>query len=317
MKNEVTQSLTKIGSFFYPEAINQTASEIDILFYVILTLSTILFIGLTIASVIFLLKPRKSEVKQVTHLDSLEITWTVIPTIIVMIVFYWGFTDYLKLQIPKSSNMEIIVRAQKWFFSFEYPNGYVSTNDLVIPKNTNVKLIMSSKDVLHGFFIPNLRIKRDMIPNRYTAMNIESEKTGKFQIFCTEYCGTSHSTMLANLIVKTQDEYQDWLQTAGNANAGLSLPELGKKLYVDKGCNACHSVDGSNMIGPTWKNLYMKKRVFTSGNSESADENYLRESIIYPNKKIVKGYSPVMPSYAGLLSDRELDAIIEYIKTIK
>ena len=317
MIKDKTNSLTKTGDLFYPEAINQIASQVDYLFYFILILSTILFIGLIIASILFILKPRKKDIKQLTHMNSLELAWTIIPTIIVMFIFVWGFKDYLRLQVPSASNIEIKVSAQKWFFVFEYPNGFKSSNDLIIPEKTNIKLIMNSKDVLHGFFIPNMRIKRDVIPNRYTVMTIQSDKTGKYQIFCTEYCGTQHSQMLANLIVKTKENYNNWLLTAGNIDKNLKPEKLGEKLYTDKGCAACHSIDGSNMIGPTWKNLYNKKREFTNSTNTIADENYLRESIVYPGKKIVKGYNNVMPSYAGLLSDDEIDAIISYIKTLK
>ena len=318
MKNEIgTENLVKGGGLFYPEAINSVAKDVDLLFYFIFALSVIVFVGLVVATVYFLIKPRQKPTKHLTHSNTLEITWTVIPTILVMIIFFWGFKDYLRLQVPHSNALEIKVTGKKWLWEFVYPNGYTSVNELVIPEGRSIKLLMSAADVLHSFYVPNMRVKRDLIPNRYSALTLYSEKRGTYTIFCTEYCGDGHSIMLANLIVKGEDEYQEWIASAGSADDDLPLDELGKKLYTNKGCNACHSLDGSQMVGPTWKGLYKKSRPFTDGSSAIADENYIRESIVYPYKKIVKGYYANMPSYAGLLSDREIDAIIAYIKTLK
>ena len=317
--NSATKSLTKSGTFFYPEAISTYASQADTLYYFIYYLSIIFFIGLIIGSTLLIRSSLKDNTnkKHVIHNHILEAVWTIIPAILVGVIFYWGTKDYIKTHVAPGNAMEIHVLGEKWQWRFQYPNGTTTLNELVVPLNRPVKLIMSSKDVLHSLFIPNLRVKRDLIPNKYTSLWFNANKLGRYQIFCTEYCGDAHSNMLAVLDVRPQAAFESWLESGGGADKNISLPELGKKLFTAKGCNACHSLDGSEMIGPTWKGLYGKKRAFTNGQSELAKENYLREAIVLPQKTIVVGYSPVMPSYKGLLKDRDLAGIIEYIKSLK
>lgn len=323
------ESLIKNGSLFLPGAANKLASEVDTLFYFIVILSTLIFIGIIAVTIYFLKKYKRTEKnkvasEQLIHNNVMEITWTVIPFILVMIIFFWSYSDYLKLTIPREGALEIKVQGRQWDWFFQHPEtGEMIQNKLVVPVNTAIKLTMISTDVLHSFYLPNFRIKRDLIPNRYTRLWFKSEKIGSFQIFCTEYCGNEHSNMLAVLEVLSEDDYQKWLKESKKEDTTTPLPILGKKLYEDKSCNTCHSIDGTNagMIGPTWKGLFGKKREFTDGTSAIAEENYIRESIVNPKKKIVKdgsrSYPPVMNTYQGLLSDREFDAIIEFIKTLK
>lgn len=316
-----TQTLIGSGSLFLPEGISAMTKSPDALFAFIFYLSLILFVGILYTLFRFVKKykataenPKAS--KQVTHNNVIEVIWTVIPTIIVLFIFYWGYTDFIKMKTPPGEALEIHVVGKKWLWQFQYPNGKQTIGELVVPKDVPVRLIMSSEDVIHSFFLPNLRMKRDVLPGRYTTIWFNAEKLGNFTIFCTEYCGDAHSNMLAVLQVKTMDDYNAWLESGG-ADEDTPLPELGKKLYTAKGCNACHSVDGVSGVGPTWQGVFGKTRDFTDGTSAVADENYLRTSIVNPNDKIAAGYAPVMPAYAGILSDREINAIIEYIKTIK
>ena len=232
-----------------------------------------------------------------------------------MVIFWWGFKEYLLMRSTPPNAIEIYVSGKKWFWEFTYPNGKKTIDELVVPVNQPVKLILSSTDVLHSFFIPNLRVKRDVIPNRYTILSFETDQLGNYHVFCTEYCGDQHSNMLAVLKVKTPNDYNAFLK-AVDFDDSIPLSEAGKQIYTKKGCNACHSIDGTNMVGPTWVNLYKKNREFTDGSNGNADEAYLKESILYPQRKIVSGYQPVMPSYKGLLVDKEIDAIIEYIKEL-
>lgn len=318
---EIIDSLTKKGSFYLPENISETLTQFDVLFYVIFWLSVAFFIGLLLFGIYFGIasrrkKPDQLATKQITHNVKLEVIWTVIPTLIVMIIFWWGFKEYLVMRSTPPNAIEVYVSGKKWFWEFTYPNGKKTVDELVVPINQPVKLIMSSTDVLHSFFIPNLRVKRDVIPNRYTILSFEANKLGQYNVFCTEYCGDQHSSMLAVLKVESASDYESFLK-AVDFDDSIPLSEAGKQLYTKKGCNACHSVDGTEMVGPTWKALYGQKRVFTDGTSAEADAIYLKESILYPQRKIVKGYQPVMPSYQGLLADKEIDALIEYIKELK
>lgn len=189
-------------------------------------------------------------------------------------------------------------------------------NEVVVPVNTPIKFLMTADDVLHSMFIPNMRVKKDIIPNHYTRLWFEATRTGTFQMFCTEYCGDGHSNMLATLTVLSHSEYQSWLQSSGG-DEDLPLRELGQKLYTSKACNTCHSLDGSVKTGPSWKGIFSADRALGDGSSVKIDENYIRESIVNPQAKVVKGFAPVMPTYKGLLSDREINGLIEYIKTLK
>ena len=314
-------SLVDYGTTWLPGSYSTLSEIVDVQFNAILWLSVFGTIGITLVTLYFCLKYKRTEKnqvaeKQIDHNLTVEVIWTVIPLIIVMGIFYWGFRDYLRLMVAPEDAMEIRVTGEKWRWYFEYPGtDKRPSDDLVVPVGQAVKLVMSSKDVLHSFFIPNFRVKRDVQPNRYSHLWFEATKLGTFQIFCTEYCGAQHSNMDAKLIVMSRSDFEDWKEAGEDTET--PLPILGKRLYKSKACNACHSIDGSRVIGPTWKNAYGAMRELESGESVLIDDNYLRESIVYPANKIAKGYPNVMNSYAGLLSDREINALIEYIKTLK
>ena len=318
----VNESLVDNGSFYLPGSYSTYSDNVDVLFYVIFFLSVFIAALMFAATLIFLFKYRKRKdnmfaKKQLVHSNLLEFTWTFIPFVIVMIIFYWGFKDYLELTVAPEDAIEIRVTGVKWYWSFAYPEeGAESTGELYVPVNQPVKLVMSSKDVLHSFFIPNFRIKRDVLPNRYSNLWFEATKEGSFQIFCTEYCGDSHSNMLANLHVVSQAEYKEKMEELAMGD-DLPLDKLGEKLYKKAGCFSCHSIDGSAMVGPSWYQLYGAPRRQSDGSMGIADDNYIRESIVYPQRVIVDGYPNVMNSYAGILDDNELNALIEYIKTLK
>jgi cytochrome c oxidase subunit II len=317
---ETIKSLLQSGTLYLPENISNASKQFDALFYVIFFLSLVFFIGLIALSIYFIIEgkrgpKRQKATKQIIHNVKLEAIWTIIPTIIVMIIFVWGFKEYIKTRQVPSNAVEIYVSGKKWFWEFTYPNGKKTIDELVVPLGQPIKLIMSSTDVLHSFFIPNLRTKKDVIPNRYTVLWFQVDKPGKYHIFCTEYCGDGHSVMNATLEAVNIDGYMAFLKKK-DFDKDAPLNEIGKQLYSKKGCNACHSIDGSKMVGPTWKGIYNEKRAFTDGTSLNAGHEYLKESILYPQKKIVSGYQPVMPSYQGLLEDIEINAIIEYIKEL-
>jgi cytochrome c oxidase subunit II len=251
-----------------------------------------------------------------THNTTLEITWTIIPLFLVIMIFFWGFKGYLAASTPPGDATEIQVTAQKWNWTFEYPDGNRAINELHIPLGKPVKFIMSSQDVIHDFFVPDMRVKHDILPNRYTEVWFTPTVPGKHHVECAEYCGKGHSDMAATIYVDTPKDYDKWLETGG-VDPNMPLPQMGALLYQTKGCATCHSIDGTRGTGPSWKGVYGSSQQLSDGTSVMADENYIRESILVPGAKVVKGYDNVMPVFQGLLRDREVNALIAYIKTLK
>tara|TARA_Y100001970_G_scaffold28400_1_gene34750 strand:- start:1214 stop:2188 length:975 start_codon:yes stop_codon:yes gene_type:complete len=314
-----------LTEFFFPKQVSTFASDIDNLFYFIFYSSLVLFLIVVIGMVYLSIKyrARKDEPLRLTsskdHSNLLESLFFIIPLILVSITFVWGIRSYLKMVIVPDDAIEIKVTGVSWFWTFDYPDGGQTLNELVVPSNTPVKLVLSSKDVLHSFFIPVMRSKMDCLPNRYNVMWFDATKEGVYDIFCTEYCGTGHSAMGAQVIVMKPAQYEEWASELGADDDSIPLDELGARLYTQKACNTCHTEDGSALVGPSFlqtSQMYEQERVFDDGTSSVIDDNYVRSSILEPQTQIVAGYQGVMPTYQGLLNDRELDALIAYIKSL-
>jgi cytochrome c oxidase subunit 2 len=246
----------------------------------------------------------------------LEAAWIIIPSLIVLVIFVWGFQGYMRMHVVPANAMEVKVTGQKWFWSFQYPEGATSTNELVVPVDTPVRLLMSSQDVIHSFYVPAFRMKKDVLPNRYQVAWFEAEREGVYDLFCAEYCGTSHSEMVGKVRVLSYPEYQAWLEENALSGEGMTPREFGAKLYNAKACNTCHSVDGSPGNGPTFLGAFGKEEEMADGSTVVVDENYIRESILNPKSRVVAGYQPIMPTYQGMLTDREVDALVAYIKSL-
>jgi len=247
----------------------------------------------------------------------LEVTWVVIPTLLVLVIFVWGFRGYLRLSIVPAEAYEVKVNGQKWFWSFDYAEGAAVVNEMVVPVGRNVKLLLSSKDVIHSFFVPAFRIKKDVLPNRYSIAWFHATQVGEYDLYCTEYCGSKHSAMLGKVKVVGEREFADWLDAASSAGEGMTPEEYGAKLYQSKACYTCHSLDGSPGNGPTFKGIFGHDVKLADGRSVMVDENYIRESILTPTAKVVAGFQPIMPTYQGLLKDREIDALVAFLKGLK
>jgi cytochrome c oxidase subunit 2 len=232
-------------------------------------------------------------------------------------LFWIGLQGYLDTQVAPGDAMEIRVTGAKWLWTFTYPTGYTTTGELRIPKGKPVKIILSAKDVIHSFYIPEFRVKKDAIPGAYTTLWFEATRTGETVLECTEYCGTGHSDMLAKVIMMEQTAFDQWLDDASNEGKNLAPADYGKLLYTKAACNTCHSLDGTKVVGPTFKGLFGRSEDITGGAKVTADENYIRESILVPTAKVVNGFPPVMPAFQGVLNDKQIDALIAYIKTIK
>lgn len=309
------------STLFMPPQSSTIASEVDALFYFIFYTAVVLFAIVVGATIFFIVRYRRRGEYTTTsgkaHNTLLEIVWTVIPTILVVIVFIGGFKGYMRMNVLPKDAIEIKATGQTWFWTFDYPEGINSVNELVIPVGKPVKLLLSSKDVVHSFYVPDFRTKMDVLPNRYTITWFEATDTGKYDLYCTEFCGTGHSEMIGKVTVVTALEYDAWVEAGSGAIEGESMRDYGARLYASKACNTCHSVDGTPGVAPSFKGLYGRIEVFADGSSLTADENYMRESILDPNAKVVQGFGPVMPTFQGILKDRDIDALIEFIKSVE
>jgi len=269
--------------------------------------------------VLFIVKYRKRPGHEVqpspSHHTGLELFWTVIPIFLVIGLFWKGYSTYLEMIVPPRNAYEVQVTGQKWNWLYTYPNGYVGA-ELHTEVGRPTTLIMSSEDVIHSFYVPAFRIKRDVMPGRYSKIWFEANQPGEYDVFCAEYCGTSHSTMLSKVVVHPEGEFEPWLEEASDFLSRMPPAEAGQMLYSTRGCPQCHSIDGSSGIGPTFQGLFGSEEALTTGDTVTVDENYVRESILEPQAKVTAGYDPVMPTYRGRLKDEEIGAIIEFLKTI-
>jgi cytochrome c oxidase subunit II len=305
------------GSFWMPPQASTIAPDVDWLFNVIMGICIFFFLLILVLTVGFAWKYRYREGKPMLeapkHNTALELTWTFIPTVIVVMIFFYGFKGFIKMAVPPQDPYEVVVSARMWSYTFRYPNGHVD-NELHVPAGEPVQIVLTSDDVIHGFYIPVFRIKKDDVPGRYNKIWVNPNVLGTYDIFCTQYCGQGHSTMRSHVIVQTQDDFNAWLKSASNLN--LPPPEMGKYIWQTRGCNQCHSTDGTPGRAPTWKDVFGSTITFKDGTSQVADEDYLHGVIEHPNSKPIPGFDPIMPPTAGLLSDKDIDNVIAYIKTL-
>ena len=305
---------------YMPEQASTWAERVDWMNNFITYVSVFCTVAITGAMLYFAWKYRRrpghETSEYITHDATLETVWTAVPTLVCIFVFYYGFALYREMREPPANSIEIAVTGYKWGWDYTYPNGKQAGKDLVVPVGEPVRLIMKSKDVLHSFFIPAMRVKEDVIASEYHHLWFQATKTGEFHIFCTEYCGTGHSGMLGTLKVVSMQEYLDYINDRSKEE--LSPEQKGAKLYTERGCNACHTLDGTKLIGPSFKGTFGTPVEFDDGTTATHDENYLRESILYSQKHIVKGYQKgLMPSFEGQLKDDDVLALIAFIKAQK
>lgn len=314
----------------------------DTLYWFLFWLSVFFFVLVIGGMLYFAFAYRASKGRKTKYIvdhHALEAFWTIVPTILLLVIFGWGWGVYKKMVTPPTDAMEIRVIGKQWNWTFQYDDGRTEVAKLVVPLGKPIKLLMSSTDVLHSFFIPNFRVKQDVVPGMYTSVWFEPKIPGSHQVFCTEYCGTTHSGMLAIVEVLEPAQYELWKagkpyeltgvktpsadllaaaqSSARLENAHLPLPDQGAKLVQTKGCVACHSVDGTAKIGPSYKGIFGKEVEHTDGTKVTVDENYIRESITKPQAKVVKGFNPVMPPYTKeMIGEEDMNAIVAYIKSL-
>ena len=314
-------------NFWFPEQASTVAGGIDAVFYFILWVSTISFVGVVGVTLWFAWKyrarPGHSAVKTSSHDNTLEVTWTILPTILVAGMFWVGFKGFLDLRNAPEGSYQVNVTAQKWSWDFQYPNGHTSP-ELHGWVGQPTRLLMSSTDVLHSLYLPSFRVKQDIVPGRYTSLWYEATKPGVYNLFCTEYCGDEHSSMITTCVIhESKEAFDAWMEVDSDiiGNAG-SLVEAGEILYRRKGCTQCHLPTAETVQGPgflvaseAWRDG--TELPLDGGGSVIPDENYLRESILVPGAQIRDGFKGVnMPAYQGRIKDDELGAIILYIQSL-
>lgn len=308
------------GTYWLPPAANKDAKGPDDLFIWVLGLSAFFFVAITACVVYFVIKyrhkPGRKPEPSPSHNDVLEITWTVIPTIIAVILFVYGWRSYISLtSIPETRpENQIAVTAQKWNWSFRYYNG-VEDNVLHVPVDQPVKLTMTSTDVLHSFFVPVFRVKQDIVPRRFTYVWFWPTRTGVYRLYCTEYCGKDHSLMKTKVVVHSAGNYERYLSEAFGKQMSLSGAALGESVYKKKGCEGCHTLDGSVKLGPSFKGVWGTDVKLGDGSTVKFDEAYVRNSIQSPQGQSRPGFPPSMPVIP--LSDKEIEGVAEFIKAQK
>jgi len=334
----VTEALANNG---LPQQGSEYATRFDSLYSFLIWVSIFFFAIVVVGMIVFAIKFRNRpgwKAKNIHGHTLLEIFWTAVPTVLLLAIFGWGWMLYRDLRAFPTDAMEIKVIGKQWLWQFQYDDGRTLTGEVYVPVGKPVKLTMTSDDVLHGFFIPDFRLKRDVVPGMHGSIWFEATQEGKHQVYCTAYCGTAHSGMLASLYVLNEKDWNDWkhgkkinvapnelpLAFGGSAapsaapqGGALSLVDQGKKLSQTKGCVACHSDDGSARVGPSYKGLWGSQVELADGSKVKFDENYVTESLYEPNKRIVKGFQPTMPTFKGQVSSEDINALIAYFKSLK
>jgi cytochrome c oxidase subunit 2 len=332
---------SQAGSFWMPPEASTLAPQTDWIFYYIYWIS-VFFTALIVGVMIFFAiryRHRKNwdGEKSASHGLVLEVTWSVIPFLLTVVMWWRGVETYTYADVLPANAFEVQVKARQWNWSFVYPNG-LQTDELHIPNNQPVVFVLSSADVIHSFSVPAWRVKKDVVPGRYNKTWVEATVPGRFTLFCTEYCGQDHSTMLAPVLVHGSAEqikaaqdsgeyliggmeltFDDWYAAASKDFLakweGMLPAEIGQEIY-EKQCNACHSIDGTIITAPSWKGLWGKTEAMSDGSTVVVDENYVRESIYDPGAKLVEGYGELMTTYRSTVGDQELDGIIAYLKEL-
>lgn len=304
------------GLPFQLDQASTIAKSVDNLYYFLIAVT--LFFTALIFSLIFyfMIRYRRrapdERPKAIEGSLPLEVLWTVIPTVIVALIFVWGSVLYFQNAEPPKGSMEIFVTGKQWMWKVEHPEGQREINELHVPVGRPIKLTMTSEDVIHDFFVPAFRVKKDVLPGRYTSLWFEATKTGTFHLFCAQYCGAFHAGMVGEIIVQEPDEYERWL---AGGTPGESMEQAGAKVFQASGCPTCHVADGTG-LGPTLLGLYGNPVKLTTGETVTADDAYIRESILLPKAKVVQGYTPIMPSFQGQMTDEQLNNVIAYIRAL-
>ena len=304
------------ASALFPREASTIAPYTDALYFFLLaiTLVGIVLVGILVFG--FSIRYRRERNPVATQVEGstlLEATWTIIPLALFLIVFVWGALLYFRIYTPPVNSMNIYIVGKQWMWKAEHPGGQHEINALHIPVGRPVQLTMISQDVFHSFSIPDFRVKREVIPGRYSTVWFQATTPGVYHLFCTQYCGTLHSGMVGQITALTPEDYQKWTQ---QSTSGMSLAQNGERLFASLGCNACHNGTAAAR-GPSLAGVYGANLQLASGSQVLVNDAYLRDSILNPSQHVTAGYAPIMPTYQGQVSEEGLIDLVEYIKTLQ
>jgi cytochrome c oxidase subunit 2 len=298
----------------WPARASAGSGRVDALYIFLVALAALMSVAIFTMILVFAARHRRRpgvEAQQIEGSTALELTWTVVPLAIFMVIFVWGAVIYFQERTPPRAATEVYVVAKQWMWKLQHEEGQREINELHVPVGRDVRMIMTSQDVIHSFYVPAFRIKQDVLPGRYTTFWFHATRPGTYHLFCAEYCGTQHSGMIGQVVVMEPAQYEAWL----SGGAPGSLTSTGQSLFQQLGCSTCHRFDvqgrGPNLVG-----LFGKTVSLEGGRTVIADENYIRESILSPATKVVSGFKPIMPVFQGLVSEEQLNALVAYIKSL-
>ncbi|MFZ0803239.1 MAG: cytochrome c oxidase subunit II [Terriglobales bacterium] len=299
----------------WPARASTGAGNVDALYIFLVLLAGFMCLAIFTMIILFALRYRRQpgrEAEQIEGSNALEITWSVVPLGIFMVIFAWGAVIYFQERTPPRGATEIYVVAKQWMWKLEHVEGQREINELHVPVGRDIEMIMTSQDVIHSFYVPAFRIKQDVLPGRYTTAWFRATKPGVYHLFCAEYCGTQHSGMIGQVVVMEPAQYEAWL-SGGNTSG--SLASNGENIFQQLGCVTCHRSDTQGR-GPNLVGVFGKPVMLEDGRTVIADENYIRESILSPSAKVVKGFKPIMPVFQGLVSEEQLTELVAYVKSL-
>ena len=298
----------------WPERASSMAGQVDAIYIFLLVVCGMVALLVFTCLLYFAARYRSRagvEAEQIDGSTPLELTWSIIPLCVFMVFFAWGALVYFKQRTPPRDATEVYVVAKQWMWKLEHAEGQREINELHVPVGRDVKLIMTSQDVIHSFFVPVFRMKQDVLPGRYTVAWFRATKPGTYHLFCAEYCGTQHSGMIGSIVVMEPAQYEAWM--SGGPAGPLSA--TGEKIFAELGCSTCHRSDAQGR-GPNLQGVFDKPVLLEDGRTVVADENYVRECILDPGAKRVKGFQPIMPTFQGLVSEEQVNALVAYVKSL-
>jgi cytochrome c oxidase subunit 2 len=304
------------ASALFPAEASTIAPWMDALYFflILITLVGTLLVGALVFG--FSLRYRRQRNPVATQVEGstlLEATWTIIPLALFLICFVWGALLYFRIYNPPTNSMNIYIVGKQWMWKAEHPGGQHEINALHVPTGRPVQLTMISQDVFHSYSIPEFRVKREVIPGRYTTVWFNATDAGTYHLFCTQYCGTLHSGMIGEVIAMTPEDYQKW---AKESTSGMSLAQNGERLFASMGCNACHNGTAAAR-GPSLAGVYGSQLTLANGSQVTVNEAFLRDAILNPSQHVTQGFAPIMPTYQGQISEDGLIDLVEYIKNLQ
>lgn len=300
----------------FPPQASTTAPSIDVLYFA-LTVISLFFIAVIFLPILFFcVKYRRGSPADRSHPSSgsnlIEVGWTALPTLMGLAIFSWSALDYFRIERKPDNAIDLQVVGKQWMWKIQHAEGRREINELHIPVDRTVAITLTSQDVIHSFFVPAFRVKQDVVPGKYTSEWFRATRTGEYHIFCSQYCGTQHAKMIGRVVVMQPQAYERWLKTGQQTE---SIVRNGERLFHDRGCSGCHAPN-SQFHAPLLEGLYRKPVPLADGSVITADDQYLRDSILQPAKQISAGYDNIMPSFSGHLSEEEIMALIAYLKAI-